>query len=770
MAKLVLTDITGSYASVAALNANSALIEAALENTLSRDGTTPNTMLADIDLNNNDLLNVRNIEAQFFKDENGVVVAFADYTGTVASETFSGNGSTLSFAVTVTPVASSNLSIFIDGVYQQKATYTVSGTNIVFSEAPPLGTDNIEIIVISSLPIGSTTADLVGYTPAGTGAVLTTVQAKLRESVSVKDFGAVGDGVTDDTAAIQTAISQSYGRKLFFPAGTYIVKSQYGGLLAGEIVAGGNMYWEGETADTTLKFDPPSNTEGMFGFDLATNAREVQITNLTFDLNNKGSSFIILKNSSASMADQDLVDALLDNVTVKNARMYTTAVGGYVTYLRGGFRSIDVINSTFTDLTIDSGLTPGHVGGAHLVVEPDSPNPENSYAQSVSIERCYFSNVKCDDPAVQNDMDGIRVFAPLPSAVVGTELVPSSLIVQDSVFADCWTRSIKSKVQLNSVEGCTFKLNSAPTSGSVSPHVDFQHNGGVVENCKFYSKNVSHPGCVSATINNSIEDSVMGMMCTNNQIYHTGTGGIDYPFATYGNSAGIMGAVVKNNTVIADVSALLNFNWLGTTANFVCSDNTVKSLSIAVARITGNGGVARGNMSSNIHLNTGSTVPIAVDTIGGASASAIINGSGNVGVTEILSQYSAGGDRQATLRGVVLGPATWEDGTANYSAGVALETKSVADEATYAFNRRGAQDVAVYTIVGQDFNNNTFAIFAASTAGTVSISAGSFVDLGSTSNPDTAGRLNIWVDAATGKVNIKNRLGSARYFTLKSLG
>lgn len=43
-------------------------------------------------------------------------------------------------------------------------------------------------------------AEDVGYTPAGTGAVTTTVQAKLRESVSVKDFGAVGDGVTDDTA------------------------------------------------------------------------------------------------------------------------------------------------------------------------------------------------------------------------------------------------------------------------------------------------------------------------------------------------------------------------------------------------------------------------------------------------------------------------------------------------------------------------------------------------------------------------------------------
>jgi hypothetical protein len=76
------------------------------------------------------------------------------------------------------------------------------------------------------LPIGSTTADLVGYTPAGTGAVATTVQDKLRESVSVKDFGAVGNGVADDTAAIQTAIDYVEalpGGKLYFPRGVYSV-------------------------------------------------------------------------------------------------------------------------------------------------------------------------------------------------------------------------------------------------------------------------------------------------------------------------------------------------------------------------------------------------------------------------------------------------------------------------------------------------------------------------------------------------------------------
>lgn len=76
---------------------------------------------------------------------------------------------------------------------------------------------------------------VVGYAaqtgPTASQPVVRSVQAKLDDMASVRDFGAVGDGVADDTAAINRALFQLYCREnnsqirrsLFFPAGTYRV-------------------------------------------------------------------------------------------------------------------------------------------------------------------------------------------------------------------------------------------------------------------------------------------------------------------------------------------------------------------------------------------------------------------------------------------------------------------------------------------------------------------------------------------------------------------
>jgi len=61
----------------------------------------------------------------------------------------------------------------------------------------------------------------VGFVQSGTGAVAQTVQAKLQQTVSVKDFGAVGNGIADDTAAIQAALTAGAGKTVTFSPATY---------------------------------------------------------------------------------------------------------------------------------------------------------------------------------------------------------------------------------------------------------------------------------------------------------------------------------------------------------------------------------------------------------------------------------------------------------------------------------------------------------------------------------------------------------------------
>ena len=99
-------------------------------------------------------------------------------------------------------------------------------TSITFQNGtiiPASWLNDVDEAVYTTLP-SVQNASGVTYTPAGTGAVPTTVQAKLRESVSVLDFGADPTGVADSTTEIQAAIdAMSTGSEITIPAGTYLI-------------------------------------------------------------------------------------------------------------------------------------------------------------------------------------------------------------------------------------------------------------------------------------------------------------------------------------------------------------------------------------------------------------------------------------------------------------------------------------------------------------------------------------------------------------------
>lgn len=135
--------------------------------------------------------------------------------------------------VTLTQVSyvpgGNNLNVYLNGVRLTAGIdFTeTSSTTITFVNALAL---NDEVLCVVGRELSEAVgAENVGFLQAGTGAVSRDVRSKLREQlVSVKDFGAIGDNATNDTAAIQaalTAVRLAGGGEVFFPAGTYLISS-----------------------------------------------------------------------------------------------------------------------------------------------------------------------------------------------------------------------------------------------------------------------------------------------------------------------------------------------------------------------------------------------------------------------------------------------------------------------------------------------------------------------------------------------------------------
>jgi hypothetical protein len=126
--------------------------------------------------------------------------------------------------------ATNNLSVFVDGVnqYGPGASYAYVETDsdtVTFVSGLHVGA-SVKFTTASPVSSAVVNAENVEYDPPFTGSVPTNAEAKLAQTVSVKDFGAVGDGVTDDTQAIQDAINAveaNNGGTLYFPTGIYLV-------------------------------------------------------------------------------------------------------------------------------------------------------------------------------------------------------------------------------------------------------------------------------------------------------------------------------------------------------------------------------------------------------------------------------------------------------------------------------------------------------------------------------------------------------------------
>jgi hypothetical protein len=261
--KPTLTTVSSGYQSTTQLNANLNAINNALDNTLSLDGSTPNAMTADIDLNSNDILNVATTHTTQLYLGGTRVIAAGDINAVsnMDIDEFTGDGSTVAYVLSSTPLSIDVVLVNVDGVAQLATSYTLSVATLTFSEAPPLNSA-IQIRYFTDIALGATTsADLVSYSQGSTGHVTRTVEARLRDHVSVLDFGAVGDGVTDDTAAFNAAWSATNPKAVLVPAASYKIT----GTVTGKFFSFGAATVVGGSVATITNLDAVQPGPSDFG-------------------------------------------------------------------------------------------------------------------------------------------------------------------------------------------------------------------------------------------------------------------------------------------------------------------------------------------------------------------------------------------------------------------------------------------------------------------------------------------------------------------------
>ena len=320
-----------------------------------------------------------------------------------------------------------NITVYVDGVNQygpgaQYAYVETSSTSVTFENGLHVGA-SVKFTTASQVSSASTTAanvsftgfkgqignvqnlgsatgsDWIGFTQAGTSAVAISAQDKMRQIISITDFGAIGDGVTDATAAIQLALNYAATNScsIYIPVGTFVVSSS---LLIQAVGIG--VYGAGY--GSIIKVTQPVTVFYSYGY-----GNHV-FSNFTIDGSSAtttgfsaGRGAILIQNGATN------VSSVIQNVRilqVKTSGIVTdlssnvTAIGNYLyrVYEHSFYSALNIINNTIVESGYGSGTSNlsikhqdmylGQITGNNFI------NPTNACIQiQGSTPGCYGTTI-----------------------------------------------------------------------------------------------------------------------------------------------------------------------------------------------------------------------------------------------------------------------------------------------------------------------------------------------------------------------------------------
>ncbi|MCH9839233.1 right-handed parallel beta-helix repeat-containing protein [bacterium] len=491
----------------------------------------------------------------------GTAIAF----GTYRYDTFTGNGTTTSFALSEDPAVLANLDVSISGVVQVPGTdYSLATGNLVFTSAPSNGTTILARYgqALTALP----DSDQITFVQAGAGASTRTVQNKLRDTVSVQDFGAVGDGVADDTVAIQAAINSITQGTVYFPRGTYLTSAN--------VNLKSNVSLQGDNAKITY-----TASWADYGvFFIGNNVANIEITGFVFDGLGTFSSVPFPNpygggNSVGFTNGQVGIQISNGSTNVKVHHNTFTGLGRGVLF--ADTTNDEITNNTFLNLgavavyaervtysTINNNIIRGVLG--NLTVAGDTSLASSQFADGVYMYD--VQQVTVDDNVIENIIRiGVVLEGASPPLNVNTGVVVSNNTIKNmnscrgtEYNAAIWSEGGKTKDALIIGNTC---INTGAVAGTLSAIGILGANSTILNNyIKDFNGNgieISTSGEISG---NKIDGNNSGIAAANipagstltiadNKITRSKTQGIEF-FQSRGTLF-VFGNIIEDNGVTA---------------------------------------------------------------------------------------------------------------------------------------------------------------------------------------------------------------------------
>jgi len=234
------------------------------------------------------------------------------------------------------------------------------------------------------------------------------------ENVSVKNFGAKGDGVTDDTAAIQAAVNSAIlnSSGLYFPAGTYVLTSQINLTFPFSTHNGIVLY--GELNGTTFKINHAGN-----GF-------VIDKSGTTIDQGTR----VVFSNLSFTSGDVFPATAILNkfcvNLLIRECHFYSMTVTSAV-----------VKNQTAYGLDLDHCTWRG-ITGKCVYFQQSAADATYSFVSSISY--CDFSFITGTAVYLEggNGLTMIRTIMQVCQKAFHADVVAKSSVAFNLSFINCW--------------------------------------------------------------------------------------------------------------------------------------------------------------------------------------------------------------------------------------------------------------------------------------------------------------------------------------------